>query len=33
VFGILVISLQSESDRERAAACIQKRANYETYIS
>lgn len=33
VFGILVISLQSESDRERAAACIQKRANFETYIS
>ncbi|KOS63628.1 prephenate dehydrogenase [Lysinibacillus agricola] len=33
VFGILVISLQSESDRERAATCIQKRANYETYIS
>lgn len=33
VFGILVISLQSESDRERAAKCIQKRANFETYIS
>lgn len=33
VFGVLVISLQSESDRERAAACIQKRANFETYIS
>lgn len=33
VFGILVISFQSENDRERAAACIQKRANFETYIS
>ena len=33
VFGILVISLQSESDRERAAVCIQQRANFETYIS
>lgn len=33
VFGILVISLQNESDRERAATCIQKRANFETYIS
>lgn len=33
VFGILVISLQSESDRERAAACIQQRAKFETYIS
>jgi len=32
VFGILVISLQSENDRERAAACIQQRANFETYI-
>lgn len=33
VFGILVISLQNESDRERAATCIQKRANFETFIS
>ena len=33
VFGVLVISLQNENDRERAASCIQKRANFETYIS
>lgn len=33
VFGILVISFQSENDRERAASCIQQRANFETYIS
>ena len=33
VFGVLVISLQNENDRERAATCIQKRANFETYIS
>ena len=33
VFGVFVISLQNENDRERAAKCIQKRANFETYIS
>ncbi|MFJ7734831.1 prephenate dehydrogenase [Lysinibacillus sp. NPDC097287] len=33
VFGVLVISFQTESDRERAATCIQQRANFETYIS
>ncbi|GLC87060.1 prephenate dehydrogenase [Lysinibacillus piscis] len=33
VFGVLVISLQSEHDRERAAKCIAKRAHFETYIS
>ncbi|MEG0258940.1 MAG: prephenate dehydrogenase [Lysinibacillus sp.] len=33
VFGVLVISLQSENDRVRAANCIQQKANYETYIS
>ena len=33
VFGILVISFQSNEDRERAAKCIAKKANYETYIS
>ena len=33
VFGILVISFSSANDRERAAKCIEKRANFETYIS
>ena len=33
VFGILVISFQTNEDRERAAKCITKRANFETYIS
>ncbi|ETT81142.1 prephenate dehydrogenase [Viridibacillus sp. FSL R5-0477] len=33
VFGILVVSFQNAEDRERAAACIQKRSPYEIYIS
>lgn len=33
VFGILVISFQTNDDRERAAKCIARRANFETYIS
>ncbi len=33
VFGILVISFSSADDRERAAKCIARRANFETYIS
>ena len=33
VFGILVISFQTNEDRERAVKCITKRANFETYIS
>lgn len=33
VFGILVISFQNADDRERAAKCIARRANFETYIS
>ena len=33
VFGILVISFQSNEDRERAARCIEHKAHYETYIS
>ena len=33
VFGILVISFQTNDDRERAAKCIGRRANFETYIS
>jgi prephenate dehydrogenase len=33
VFGILVISFQSNEDRESAAKCIETKANYETYIS
>lgn len=33
VFGILVISFQTNEDRERAAKCIESKANYETHIS
>lgn len=33
VFGILVISFQSNVDRERAAKCIANKANYDTHIS
>ncbi|GGG17526.1 prephenate dehydrogenase [Lysinibacillus alkalisoli] len=33
VFGVLVISFQTEEDRKRAANCIEKRAKFETYIS
>ena len=33
VFGILVISFQNNDDRERAAKCIARKANFETYIS
>lgn len=33
IFGILVISFSSADDRERAAKCIARRANFETYIS
>lgn len=33
VFGILVVSFQNADDREKAAACIEKRSPYEVYIS
>ncbi|ATP39628.1 prephenate dehydrogenase [Solibacillus sp. R5-41] len=33
VFGILVISFQTNEDRERAAKCIIQKANYDTHIS
>ena len=33
VFGILVISFSTSDDRERAVKCIERRANFETYIS
>lgn len=33
VFGILVVSFQSNGDRKRAAECIRKRSPYEFYIS
>lgn len=33
VFGILVISFSSAEDREQAAKCIARRANFDTYIS
>lgn len=33
VFGILVISFQTNEDRERAAKCITQKANYDTHIS
>lgn len=33
VFGILVISFQTNEDRERAAKCISQKANYDTHIS
>jgi prephenate dehydrogenase len=33
VFGILVISFQSNEDRERAVKCIQYNTQFETYIS
>ncbi|MEG0384631.1 MAG: prephenate dehydrogenase [Solibacillus sp.] len=33
VFGILVISFQTNEDRERAAKCIAQKANYDTHIS
>ena len=33
VYGILVISFQSNEDRERAAKCIANKANYDTHIS
>lgn len=33
VFGILVVSFQSNGDRQRAAECIRKRSPYEFYIS
>ena len=33
VFGILVISFSTAEDRERAAKCLERRANFETYIS
>lgn len=33
VFGILVISFQTNEDRERAAQCIAHKAKYDTYIS
>lgn len=33
IFGILVISFQTNDDRERAAKCIEHKANFETYIS
>ena len=33
VFGILVISFQSNEDRERAVKCIKRNTKFETYIS
>lgn len=33
VFGILVISFQTNEDRERAAQCIAHKAKFDTYIS
>ena len=33
IFGILVISFQSNEDRERAVKCIQYNTQFETYIS
>lgn len=33
VFGILVISFQTNEDRERAVKCIAHKAKFETYIS
>lgn len=33
VFGILVISFQTNEDRERAVKCIARKTNFETYIS
>ena len=33
VFGILVVSFQNAEDREKAAACIERRSPYEVYIS
>ena len=33
VFGILVISFQTNEDRERAVKCIQYNTQFETYIS
>lgn len=33
LFGILVISFQSDDDRKRAMACIHAETNYETYIA
>ncbi|MBQ0139429.1 MAG: prephenate dehydrogenase [Kurthia sp.] len=33
IFGILVVSFQSNGDRQRAAECIRKRSPYEFYIS
>lgn len=33
VYGILVISFQNEEDRQRAQACIERRAKFETHIA
>ena len=33
VFGILVISFQTNEDRERAQKCIARKTNFDTYIS
>lgn len=33
IFGILVVSFQSNGDRQRAAQCIRQRSPYEFYIS
>lgn len=33
LFGILVISFQNEEDRKRAADCITRHGNFETFIS
>lgn len=33
VYGILVISFQTEEDRQRAQACIERRAKFETHIA
>lgn len=33
VFGILVMSFQTEEDRRKAEVCIESRTVYEVYIS
>ena len=33
VYGILVISFQTNEDRERAQKCIQRKTSFDTYIS
>ena len=33
IYGVLVISFQTEEDRERAAACIASHTDYETFLA